>query len=235
MNISFNFLNVLFRSSSCVFCNSFVRDSLICNVCKEKIYFVYEPFCIKCQNPSFEGSTHYRCSTKYSPKNLITPFVYSGIVRDCVIRAKYKKQFSLVEDLIDYLLVFKEQFNLNSLNDFTVTSIPSDKKRFAERGFNLPTIIGQRLAQKLNLPFLEILVKQKQTPSLTQLKKDERKRVVKGCFAVKNKNVPKNILLVDDILTTGSTMLEATKILKKVGAFEITCFTLAYRPLKYIE
>jgi len=79
-----------------------------------------------------------------------------------------------------------------------------------------------------------ILKKVIATPSLTQQKKKERVKSVKKAYAIniKKEKVSKKILLVDDIITTGATLLECSKILKQAGCNEIICFTLAYKKLR---
>ncbi|PIR43476.1 hypothetical protein COV24_02415 [candidate division WWE3 bacterium CG10_big_fil_rev_8_21_14_0_10_32_10] len=207
----------------------------ICEDCLNNIFFIYDPFCIFCQNVSIEGSTHYKCYTRYRPEKLITPFFYSGIVRSSIIKSKYsKKEYSLVLDLLKYLLVYKEQFNLHLLDDFVISAIPGDKKRYKKRGFNLPSLMGQSLSGYLQIPFKETLIKTKCTESLTGLSKDQRKKAVVNTYNVVPGSLPKNILLIDDVLTTGSTLLEGTKTLKRAGVSTVWCFALAYEALKNI-
>lgn len=205
---------------------------MVCNNCLNGTKFVYTPFCICCQKPSIEGKTHITCLTKYKPVSLITPFYYTGLVKQILVKSKYySKQYQLLKDLVYYIFQFNEQFNLHLLNNFVVSYIPPDKVRLKQRGYSPSKTIATILAKHLNLPLTSTLVKVKSTPTLTMQKKYKRQQAVKGVYLCTGNVNNKNILLVDDVLTTGSTLLEATKQLKKAGAKQVICFALSYRPI----
>jgi len=226
-------LETLFFPKSCVFCKT--PHKYICDICLDSIYFIYQPFCCVCQKPSLEGATHLNCKTYYKPQRLLVPFYYQGVVQSVVKKAKYyKKEFALIYELINYALLYSEQFNFHLLTlDFVIVPIPSDKNRFKKRGFNLPSVIGIYLAKKLNLGYAEILQKDKELEPLFGLTKHERKKAIKGAFNLKANvtQVPKKVLLVDDILTTGATLNEAALVLKRAGVKHVWCFALSYRSL----
>ena len=226
-------LALLLKPQKCPLCKKFSAKGAVCNTCKEKMRFVYQPFCIVCNKDALEGRTHINCYTRFKPEMLITPFYYEGYIRNLILKAKYAKKFKDVKEIVKYVLTFKELFNLHWItNDFVVTSIPADKERYKKRGFNLPEIIAKELAKKLNLKYDgNILFKTKSTPSLTSKRKKERIKDVKGVFAVSKGEIPNKIILVDDIVTTGATLLECSKILKKNRCKEIICFALAYKKI----
>lgn len=194
---------------------------------------MYTPFCINCQKESVEGETHYFCKKIHSSDKLIVFYLYKGSIRTLLLRTKYRdKAFKIVHELIEYAFRYKEQFNLHEITtNFVITAIPPDENRFRKRGFNLSQIIAKNLSKKLNLEYKELLVKTVSSPSLTAFSKERRKQAVKNVFTIKNTKIPKSILLVDDIITTGSTLIEATKVLKKNGAKNVWCLALCFRPL----
>lgn len=108
--------------------------------------------------------------------------------------------------------------------------IPLHKARFKNRGYNHAELLALGLSQKLNLPCYNLLERVKNTRSQVGLKKDERRENVKGAFLA-NPNFLisnySNIFLVDDILTTGSTLLSAANTLKRNGAKKVFGLTLA--------
>lgn len=168
---------------------------------------------------------------------LITPYYFAGSVKSAIKLSKYsKKAFVLSDYLVKYTLDYKEQFNYNLLQGFKLCAIPSDPVRLKKRGFNLPNVICDSLSKNLNLQQANILLKPKPSDPLYKLNKRQRAEVVKGEFKVKTgAKVPANICLVDDIYTTGATMHEACKTLKKAGVQHIICFALSYQSLNRID
>ena len=112
--------------------------------------------------------------------------------------------------------------------DFAVP-VPLHQGRFKERGFNqTEKIFGDWLTRK-NLPLKNLLIRQLPTPKLFKLGKTEREKVLSGAFAAAE---PvdlrgKNVLIVDDIFTTGTTCRECAKVLKSLGAEKISVLTFS--------
>lgn len=197
------------------------------------MFFNYDSICPVCQKKSLSGFTHPLCVKRYTPNSLVTPYLYSGVVRDVFLNSKYyKKEFSLIYSLVDYLSDFLEQFNLVNLDEYTLTFVPGDPERMKKKGFILSKEICNSLSRLLGIKRDSLLKKTVSTPPLYQLKKLQRKEVVKSKYIYVGKEIPKKVILVDDIFTTGATMLENTRILKRSGVKSVICFALAYRPLK---
>lgn len=118
----------------------------------------------------------------------------------------------------------------DELTSFLVIPVPLHHKKFLSRGFNQSELLAQKIAEEFDLELKNgLLIKTKNTRSQTDLKEEKRIINVKDVFEVKNKKEAKDkvILLVDDIFTTGSTLNEAAKALKKSGAREVWGVTLA--------
>jgi len=114
-----------------------------------------------------------------------------------------------------------------------ISSVPLANKRLAERTFNQAELIAKSLSKIINVEYLDLLTRIKESESQTHLSDKERKENVKGIFQVKNKNqsqiIGQKILLVDDVATSGATICEARKILIKAGAQKVIGLTLASR------
>ncbi len=114
---------------------------------------------------------------------------------------------------------------------FIVIPIPLSKKRLRERGFNQAELIAKYVAEKFNLPIVQdVLIKIKDSPKQSEAKNyKERLKNVEGCFAVKNPELikGKNIILVDDVFTSGATVKEAIKNLKIARIKKVIVFTVA--------
>ena len=210
----------------CVGCRK--EGEYICDDCK---LFISESrlICPVCQKASFDGEKHLHCLGKYELDSLISIWDYEGIVKKLLLKIKYKGVFHAIEELIKKAFEIREPFIPEGTK---ITFVPMFKKKEKQRGFNQAKLIAQKvgeITQKGSLPLLE---KIKDTPSQTELDIKERLENVKGTFGllkeVFNSELPENILLVDDIWTTGSTMKECCKVLKKSGKVKrIWGFTLA--------
>lgn len=111
-----------------------------------------------------------------------------------------------------------------------MVAVPLHPKKLKKRGFNQAKIIAKILAEQEGMEFIEEgLVKIKNTPPQTSLVARERERNVRGTFGIQKAEriIGKTILLVDDVYTTGSTIRECSRILKKTGAEEVRALTLA--------
>ena len=117
------------------------------------------------------------------------------------------------------------------LGDFTVMPIPLSKLRLRERGFNQSELIAERFANLLGLPFeknILMRVRHRKPQSGTETLA-ERRENIRGCFAMLNgvRPITKNIILVDDVSTSGSTFLEAARALTADGAEIILALAVA--------
>jgi len=113
--------------------------------------------------------------------------------------------------------------------DFIVP-VPLHKSRQREREFNQAQLLGQQVANEFNKNILShILIRSKATKTQTELTQEERRRNVEGSFLVTKPDLIKdaNLLLIDDVLTTGATSSEAAKSLKNAGARRVLLMTLA--------
>lgn len=110
-----------------------------------------------------------------------------------------------------------------------VVPVPLHPRRLRERGFNQAMLLAQDLAQRLNIPYENALKRRRETAQQAKLSRDERHRNVKDAFTVSlsAKIQKRNIMLVDDVITTGATMASAAGVLKSAGAKEVWAATAA--------
>lgn len=117
----------------------------------------------------------------------------------------------------------------------TVIPVPLSKKSLKKRGYNQSALIGRRISMYFEVPqFDDLLIKTKETKSQSELRLKYRKNNIKGAFSVNNPERINglNVLLVDDIFTSGSTMKECSKMLAP-HCRSITAFTIARTQFKY--
>ena len=218
----------------CVNCRK--SGSYICTNCFSFISFDVLMICLFCNRPTIDGLTHPRCQGKYIIDGAFSALVYKGIVKKLVYNFKYKPYLSdLKSSLVELFyeaIIQNEMFirTIEQCNNETIVlvPIPLHKSRLRNRGYNHAKILALGLCEKLDLQMTEILERTRATKSQFGLNLKQRKENISGSFVIRpNMPIPKCVFLVDDILTTGSTLLEATRILKKQGARKVWGLTLA--------
>jgi ComF family protein len=152
-------------------------------------------------------------------KKLIQNFKYPPLIKEL------KKELALI--IFSHLLLLDKK---PDFSDFVLVPIPLSKKKLRWRGYNQAEEIAKELANFLKIPLIsDCLVKIKETKDQVELSEKERRENVRGAFFVKNREkiVGRNILLVDDVFTTGATMEEAARVLKEAGAKKIVGIVVA--------
>lgn len=222
-----NLFKTLFPEE-CLFCQ--IEGTSFCLNCLDTCELLTYGVCLVCHQRSYEGLTHTYCLDETKPKSIFSPFLYKDKVRECIIRSKYSyREFSSLKELTYFGSVYYSQTS-PVLDNFVVVSVPLSWGRYKQRGFNQVDIVSKTLARVLKLPFEDtVLVRHKETSAQAGQSKLHRHENMVDAFSVnKYKNVVgKKFLLVDDICTTGSTLLECAKVLYAAGAPEVRCFTVA--------
>ena len=194
--------------------------------------------CIVCNRPTIDGLTHPKCQGKYIIDGCFSALEYKGIVKKLIYNFKYKPYLSdLKNSLIElfYESIIQNEIFLRTIEQcnneaIVLVPIPLHKDRLKRRGYNHAEILASGSSEKLGLKFENMLKRIRETKSQYGLSLKERKENLRDAFSVvPNISVSQypNIFLVDDILTTGSTLLEAARILKKQGAKKVWGLTLA--------
>lgn len=222
--MSFSILDLIFPKR-CVNCGRF--GGYLCKECFSKIEYIEKSVCPVCQRQAVGGKTHPGCATRYGLDGLIVAAYYRGPVKGVITKVKYKLAYDIINILVD--LLCQNLYKFDFPKDAILVPVPLHIKRKNLRGFNQSEIFVRSLAQKFGQPYYEALLRSKETKSQVGLKKDDRRKNVKDAFSIK-KGVDvmgKNILLVDDVYTSGATMQEACKVLKKAGARSVWAMTIA--------
>ena len=190
--------------------------------------------CLVCNKPSLDGLTHPGCKGRYTIDGAFCAVAYKGIVKKLIYNFKYKPYLTdLRKTLVELFyesIIQQEIFQKVYSHSLVLVPIPLYSERLRKRGYNHSKLLAEELAKSLNLKLINGLRRIRGTKSQFGLKLKERKENLKDTFEVNpNISISKypNIFLVDDILTTGSTLLEAAKILKKNGAKRVWGLVLA--------
>jgi competence protein ComFC len=155
---------------------------------------------------------------------------YQGVLKDLIILFKYKQCEGLGRPLAQYLweALAAETKLWEGLE--AVIPVPLHRRRLKERGFNQAAVLAHLLGKRAGVPAVEgRLVRVKNIPPQTGLDGGARKANVAGAFGLRRAQdmVGRKILLVDDVYTTGSTIDECCRLLKRAGAGDIRVLTLA--------
>ncbi|OGH24233.1 MAG: hypothetical protein A3B47_04160 [Candidatus Levybacteria bacterium RIFCSPLOWO2_01_FULL_39_24] len=236
-----------FFPKHCVNCRKI--GDYICANCFSFISFDVSMICLVCNKGSIDGLTHPGCRGKYTIDGAFAGVSYKRTIKKLIYNFKYKPYLadlrSVLTDLFCESLIQQELFQKALGFSPILVPIPLYSKRLRKRGYNHAKLLTEGLSKKLNLKMVEVLQRTKETKSQFGLTLKERKENIKDAFTLAP-NIPAfakastfanasadrsagkaNILLVDDILTTGSTLLEAAKMLKKSGVKKVWGLTLA--------
>jgi len=213
-----NLLDLLFPKK-CVGCGK--SGKYFCDQCIKNIA-ASKPVCPYCKYYSFASRTHSRCVKKYGLDGLITVFYYRDVVREGIKLLKYNFITDLADEFVG-LAINRIDKSALQLKNPVIIPIPLHKKRENWRGFNQSEALTRILSDELNWEMnTNILRRVRNTEQQARLNKKDRLRNLCGVYAVNNQILDKfsdrNLVLFDDVWTTGTTIKEACKILKKNGA-----------------
>ncbi len=204
------------------------KETFICKSCFEHLPLLKPPFCKICALPLKTPNTSNLCIECYrnTPffNQAICLFRYTHLTRKLIHFFKYNHYLFLTEIFEKKLKDFVPL--LSSLSFEKITYIPMHPLKLKDREYNSAKTIALLLSKVLNKPLIETLQVKEFYGSQTKLNKKERKENVEGKFSIKNLD-SKKLLLVDDVLTTGSTVNEASRVLKEAGAEKVYVFALA--------
>lgn len=189
---------------------------VLCADCESKIQLYNAPTCILCGNRLAHATK--ACHPK-APYLLAAACDYkNAIVQKLIWQLKFKHR-TLAAPLLAKLLAAHLRATGLKLNRFVIMPIPLHPSRQRKRGFNQSELIAQELAKLLGLPIrTDVLAKIKNTKPQTEIKTHESRRTnLIGAFSARPMT-DNNILLVDDVVTTGSTLAEAAAVLRAAGA-----------------
>ena len=203
------FLSVFFPER-CPYCRRVLEQpASMCESCKGQMKI--------CRFPVFIGE-ELLC---------FSPLLYEGLAKKAVLRFKFKNHRELSGAFGD---VMAEVIAANQAMLDCVTCVPLSKGRYRERGYNQSELLARSVGQKLGIPYWELMEKWKETPAEHTLGRDMREQNVVGAYRLwrerENQIKAKNILLCDDIITTGATLRECSRILLEGGAKSVVCSTL---------
>ncbi len=209
----------------------------ICEPCLATARPVESPICRICGIPFLteDGSDHPCgvCLKKPPPFAMArAAALHEGAIRDLIHRLKYDGKVQVRRPLALLVAERLAGFAAHASSDLLLP-VPLHVKRIRERGFNQAILLGELLAREWRIPFERSLLRRiRWTEPQVNLAAAERAANVRGAFAVGDPaNVKgRRVMLVDDVLTTGSTVSECSRVLRMAGALEVFVVTVARVP-----
>ncbi len=219
----------------CVACSAdLAPDEYLCAACTERLPRIRPPFCHKCSEP-FAGDItgSFRCAN-CADRTLhfeaaVSAYRGRGLVRKLVHDFKYGSQFHLRHPLADWLGETLHDPRLHGRRFDFIVPVPLHPARERARGFNQAQLLAELFSARIGLPLLRALERIRYTTTQTAFDRAERMQNLRNAFRLRKKMDVRDsrVLLIDDVLTTGSTLSECARVLKKAGASSVYAATAA--------
>ncbi|MBI2642033.1 MAG: ComF family protein [Candidatus Wildermuthbacteria bacterium] len=209
-------------------------------VCERCELFLGEAplICPVCDGASFSGARHLSCqNSRYGLDGLVSTWEYEGMVKHLLGQVKYKRISHIVQELVSrsFRTMTNDQKRFADFLSFVFSKnvvlafVPSYIRKEKERGFNQARLIMKEIEKLAGIHGTQLLKKIRETRPQMELDREQRLKNLGGAFQIvfPVEQRPENVVLLDDIWTTGATMKECCKELKKGGVEKVWGFTLA--------
>jgi len=217
-------LNLLFPVT-CIHCHAPVQERRwggACPECWSSLIRLEPPFCVKCGEPApaIEGLCGLCIKDEHAFDFARSALLFTRTLREIIHHLKYSDRVSLAKPLGDIL---KECMEREPFTGNLIIPVPLHPSRERERGFNQAELLATRLGRPVAR---RLLRRRKNTQSQTGLSRNQRKRNLAAAFETRGE-VKGTVIVVDDVYTTGSTMDEIARTLKRAGAERVEVLTVA--------
>lgn len=221
--------------NSCLLCKKGASYGSLCPKCRAEIITRHDfTFCPVCGRYQLEVSStkqkHNVCQEcrETTPRFLAAKSLgpFRGALKEAIYLYKYGGHRSL--SIVFGQLLAELLLDEPGLADTDLLiPVPLSQEKAVTRGFNQSELLAVKIGKILNLPVSNDLVRVRNTPSQSKLARKARMDNIKGAFALSNKISGGNVVLIDDILTTGATAGECAGVLLQAGVQKVTVLTLA--------
>lgn len=229
------FLNLLYPVR-CPVCSQIVvpRGNRICISCKEKLVYVEEPMCKKCGKPILvkEQEYCYDCTKRqFHFEYGCSVWVYNQYMKKSIADFKYHNKKEYVTFYVDELVKYCGK-KIRHMDISAIIPVPLHKKRQRQRSYNQAELLAKGVGERMEIPVITgYLLRKKNTIPQKALNDKERIKNLEQAFQIEQKKIkqfacPDNVLLVDDIYTTGSTIEACSNVLIKSGVKKVFFISL---------
>ena len=210
----------------CVGCGK--AGDFLCDTCRRSLPRIMPPICPRCGKPQPSGILCPGCvGWQTEIDGLRSPFQFDGVIRQAIHQLKYRNLRALVVPLakllMDYLIT-------NPMPGEVLVPVPLHQKRLRERGYNQSRLLARELGKFITLPVVDdCLIRQRHaSPQARTSSVEERRSNVANAFTCRNHRLQdKQVLLIDDVATSGATLDACASALKAAGASSVWGLVLA--------
>ena len=229
MNIFSSFIDLIFPKT-CIGCNSRLNDKeqILCSECEQSLDFL-TGICEICGTTKENNPCKTCESNKFYFDKACSVFQFNSTVQNLIHNMKYNEMTKISEYLGKYTKEYLNTFHPFSKIDI-ITPIPLHKVKKRSRGFNQSEFLTRVISEQMNWTHIpNLILRKKFTETQTKLSKKQREENVSNAFKLNPKfNIEnKDILIIDDVFTTGATINSACKLLKNHNANKIYVLTIA--------
>lgn len=225
----------LFYPPICTICGTDVGPSAyLCGDCNAKTARIVPPFCQTCSEP-FPGAITdgFMCANcghrKLYFETAVAAYRSRGIVRHVIHDFKYNRQIHLRHVVARWLADALDDGRLRGRHFDRLVPVPLHPARRRERGFNQADLLAELLSRRTSIPLQPVLERIRYTKTQTAFDRAERMENLRNAFRLRKNAAVQGyrVLLIDDVLTTGSTLSECARVLKIAGAVSVHAATAA--------
>ena len=201
--------------SNCAVCDR--EGRFLCPGCEPALPRLQKPYCPVCARPGPTGPCEWCAATSQAFDGIRAPYLFDGVPRDMVHRLKYENLMASAPDLGRLLTTF---LGSNPMPADVLIPVPLHKRRERERGYNQSEFLARELGKRVGMPVeTRVLRRIRNAPPQVSMKSDEeRRRNIEGAFECASQIDARRVLLIDDVVTTGSTLSACGIALKAAGA-----------------
>lgn len=204
----------------------------LCTKCSDDLRHAERDMCPVCGKSSIAGLTHPACKKHYGLDGFISFFRYEGLAKRVMVKLKYHLIYEAAQDMVDAVdtIAYQKLFFLKKkAPEIFLVPVPLHAKRERDRGFNQSEKLYKLLGKKVGIPIRNnwVIRTRYTTPQAHMKSKHDRAVNIIGAFSVSQQVKNKDIIICDDVWTTGATMKELCKELKKNGARHVYALTIA--------
>ncbi len=220
-----NLFNLKWRCNVCDDEN--FNGDYFCDECKSKLPYLKENKCSHCGRLTAYSMPYCdSCIEKNVNFDMARSlFSYEEPISHLIKTLKYDDKLYLADIFSD---LFVETYLTNFSDTDIISYVPMTEKSVIKRGYNQSLVLADRLSKKVGVPLEELAIKTKETMRQATLNFNDRLENLKGVFKILKVDLTdKNVMIVDDVLTTGTTAEVLAKLLKKKGANKVYVLTVA--------
>ena len=210
----------------CIGCGR--AGDFICHTCYQSLPKIMPPICPKCGKPQPSGILCPSCvGWQAEIDGIRSPFQFDGVVRQAIHQLKYRNLRALAMPLSKLL---QDYLATNPVLGQVLVPVPLHQKRLRERGYNQSSLLAHNLGRLINLPVVDdCLIRSRPAPPQTKASTvDERRSNVAKAFSCRDYRLrDKQVLLIDDVCTSGATLDACAVALKAAGATSVWGLVLA--------